>query len=91
MLDWPSFIGIDYHTNIITELLRGSEPLLLLPFAGEAAEHYADIRSLPQKQGNPIGPNDLVIAATARVHGLPLATRNSAEFSRVPLLRVESW
>ena len=78
-------------TNFITELLHGSDPLLSLPFAGEAAEHHADIRSLLQKQGNPIGPNDLVIAATERSLGLPLVTSNTAEFSRVPQLRVESW
>jgi len=66
-------------------------PLLLLPFAGRAVEHYADIRSHLEKAGQPIGPNDLLIAATARAHNLVLVTRNSAEFSRVPALSLENW
>jgi tRNA(fMet)-specific endonuclease VapC len=39
----------------------------------------------------PIGPNDLMIAATARAHGLTLVTHNSAEFVRVPGLPLEDW
>jgi tRNA(fMet)-specific endonuclease VapC len=66
-------------------------PLRLLPFSGEAAEHYAAIRCALQKAGAPIGANDLVIAATARASGCTLVTRNSAEFSRVPALAIDIW
>lgn len=67
------------------------QPLRLLPFAGEAAEHYAAIRLELQLRGTPIGANDLVIAATARAHGCTLVTRETAEFERVPALAVEKW
>jgi tRNA(fMet)-specific endonuclease VapC len=39
-------------------------------------------------RGEIIGSHDLWIAATALAHGLGIATRNAAEFERVPGLRV---
>ena len=53
--------------------------------------HYAEIRAGLETTGNPIGPNDLLIAAHARTLGLTLVTSNISEFSRVPRLRVENW
>lgn len=48
---------------------------------------YRDLR----ERGTPIGANDLWIAATALTHGLPLVTRNTAEFGRVPELEVVGY
>jgi tRNA(fMet)-specific endonuclease VapC len=39
----------------------------------------------------PIGPYDSQIAAVALVHALTLVTHNTAEFGRVPGLRIEDW
>jgi len=66
-------------------------PLRLLPFAGDACVHWAEIRAALQKSGTQIGANDIVIAATARSATCTLVTRNTAEFSRVPGLAVEVW
>jgi tRNA(fMet)-specific endonuclease VapC len=44
-----------------------------------------------KKRGNPIGANDLLIAAHARSLGLTLVTNNTREFSRVQGLKVENW
>ncbi len=66
-------------------------PLRLLPFQGEAVEHYAEIRRDLEKIGNSIGPNDLIIAATARANGHTLITRSTSEFLRVPALAVQEW
>lgn len=66
-------------------------PLRLLPFAGEASVHWAEIRMALQTSGSPIGANDMVIAATARSAACTLVTRNTSEFSRVPGLAVEVW
>lgn len=60
-----------------------------LPMA--AAEHYGDIRATLQKQGLPIGNNDLWLAAHARAEGWTLVTNDAREFARVPGLRVENW
>jgi len=62
-----------------------------LPFDDRAAEHCGEIRALLARQGQPIGPYDLQIAAIARASGLRLVTRNVSEFSRVPGLLVENW
>jgi tRNA(fMet)-specific endonuclease VapC len=37
------------------------------------------------------GPNDLMIAAIALVHGSILVTHNTREFSRIKELKIEDW
>jgi tRNA(fMet)-specific endonuclease VapC len=66
-------------------------PLASLTFDDAAAEHYGQIRADLLAQGQPIGPNDFLIAAIARAHDATLVTHNTAEFSRVPGLRLEDW
>ena len=67
------------------------EPLASLPFDDACAERHGIIRSELESAGTPIGPNDLMIAATALAHGATLVTNNVKEFSRVPGLRLEDW
>lgn len=55
--------------------------------AANAALVRADLR----RQGQPIGPYDLLIAATALTHHLTVVTHNTREFSRVAGLRLEDW
>jgi tRNA(fMet)-specific endonuclease VapC len=66
-------------------------PLVSLPFDDACAEHYGALRASLSAAGKPIGPNDLLIAATALAHDLTLVTHNLREFSRVTGLRVEDW
>lgn len=61
------------------------------PFSSSCAEAYGDIRSTLEKSGTPIGPNDLMIAATVLSEGGILVTRNTREFSRIPLLNTVDW
>lgn len=63
----------------------------LLPFEGDAVWRCAEIRAGLERAGQPIGANDLVIAATALAHGCVLVTDNVREFARVPGLAVENW
>jgi tRNA(fMet)-specific endonuclease VapC len=56
-----------------------------------AAPIYADIRAHLEQLGNPIGPNDLFIAAHALALEATLVTDNESEFRRVPGLAVENW
>lgn len=67
------------------------EPFPTLPFDDRCLEPYGRIRSDLEREGTPIGPYDLMIAATALAHGLTLVTHNTAEFSRVVGLQIEDW
>lgn len=82
--------------------LRGSERLSrtiervlevipILSLEAPAEEHYANIRLDLERRGEPIGPNDLLIAAHAQSLGLVLVTENEREFRRVRDLVVENW
>lgn len=62
-----------------------------LPFDGRAARTYGRIRARLEAQGQPIGPNDFMIAAIALANELTLVTNNVGEFSRVEGLSVEDW
>ncbi len=65
--------------------------LEVLPFGPKAAQHYGAIRAALEKLGQPIGVNDMHIAAHARSEGLVLVTNNMGEFARVPALEAENW
>ena len=62
-----------------------------LPFDDQSAEAYGRLRAELARRGTPIGPNDLMIAAIALAYDLTLVTHNTAEFARVPGLRLEDW
>jgi tRNA(fMet)-specific endonuclease VapC len=62
-----------------------------LPFDDSCAEIYGRIRADLAARGQPIGPNDLLIAATALANDVTLVTHNTGEFSRVSGLRLEDW
>jgi tRNA(fMet)-specific endonuclease VapC len=63
----------------------------ILPFAADEARTAARIRATLEASGNPIGPLDTLIAATALSYGATLVTRNVREFERVEGLQVENW
>lgn len=72
----------------LMQLLR---PMQLLPFDSECATQAARIRVDLEAACTPIGPHDVLIAATALRHQSALVTRNSREFSRVPGLQWLDW
>ena len=72
-------------------LLTLLEWLPSLPFAGQATQHFGDIRAHLASRGTPIGPYDLQIAAIALAHDLTVVTHNTREFARVPGLKLEDW
>ncbi|MDM0112518.1 type II toxin-antitoxin system VapC family toxin [Variovorax sp. J22R133] len=63
----------------------------VLDFDSASARLAGRIKAYLQKAGTPIGPYDLLIAATALSRNLIVVTRNEREFARVPGLRVENW
>ncbi|GDX11601.1 ribonuclease VapC [Verrucomicrobiota bacterium] len=69
--------------HCITLLMK----LTILPFDGEAAEHFHRLQSERVR----IGTMDLKIAAICLAHDATLLTRNLVDFEKVPGLRAENW
>lgn len=67
------------------------EPFTSLPFDDSCLDQYGRIRSDLERVGTPIGPYDLMIAATVLAYDLILVTNNTREFSRVAGLQIEDW
>jgi tRNA(fMet)-specific endonuclease VapC len=66
-------------------------PLDIADFSFAVTVSYGDIRAQLERQGQPIGPLDTMIAAHALSLDVPLVTNNTREFERVKGLRVEDW
>lgn len=66
-------------------------PLEILPYDEIAADSYGNIRFQLEKNGELIGPLDLLIAAHALSRNLVLVTNNEKEFKRVKRLKVKNW
>ena len=81
-------VKVSQNLEVIEEF---SSWLEVLPYSAKASAHYGSIRSALEKAGQPIGVNDLHIAAHARSEGLVVVTNNVSEFARVPGLMVENW
>ena len=63
----------------------------ILPFSTVEAREAAKIRAHLEQIGEPIGPYDVLIAATAKANGGTLITHNVKEFGRVPDLSLADW
>ena len=75
------------RSAFVEHLLAG---VSAIPITLPVARVHADVWAQLTAQGQVIGAHDLWIAATAIAHGLGVATRNTADFARVPGLRVVS-
>ncbi|WP_341328212.1 type II toxin-antitoxin system VapC family toxin [Methylotuvimicrobium sp. KM2] len=62
-----------------------------LPFDDRSALIFGQIRADLHRQGMPIGPYDLQIAAIALANNLTLVTHNTREFSRIAGLQLTDW
>lgn len=64
--------------------------LTIHPWDSGAAQSYGLLRATLEKQGQPMGNLDLMIAAHALALGLVLVSNDQA-FRRIKKLRVEDW
>ncbi|WP_436862229.1 type II toxin-antitoxin system tRNA(fMet)-specific endonuclease VapC [Acinetobacter haemolyticus] len=76
------------NLNVVEDFLSR---LQILDYGVDAAIQYGNIKAQLKRKGQPIGENDLHIAAHARSRGLILVTNNTREFERVPALQIENW
>ena|SRR5579875_3355293 len=71
------------------EIVLGA--LEVLPLDTPVDMMYGLLRSRLERGGQPIGGNDLLIAAQVMALGYTLVTDNEREFSRISELRRENW
>lgn len=64
---------------------------VVLPLTDEIVVRAAEIYGDLHRQGQLISDADIVIAATALVHNLPLVTENVSHFRRISGLQLQSW
>ena len=62
-----------------------------LPWDGEAADAYADIRHQLVTTGQPIGEMDMMIAAHSLAAKAVLVTNNTRHYEHIPGLVLVSW
>ncbi len=63
----------------------------ILPIGFDEAATAADLRSRMRRAGRALTLGDSLIAATALVHGLELATRNTKDFDGLGVPLVNPW
>ena len=80
---WP-----DKNRKVVEDFVSRVD---VMQYTDKAAYHYGSIRASLARIGQPIGVNDLHIAAHARSEGMVLVTNNTKEFQRVEGLRLENW
>ena len=81
----------EHRDDNLLKLIKLRQQFLSMSFDDKSAEAYGQTRAFLAAAGNPIGPNDLIIASIALSNQLTLVTHNTSEFNRVPNLRIEDW
>jgi tRNA(fMet)-specific endonuclease VapC len=71
------------------EAVLGAIDILALESPVDAV--YGQLRARLERVGQPVGANDMLIAAHTLALGYALATDNEREFSRIADLRIENW
>ena len=79
-----------YCEKQLEQVRRFVRAAVLIGTDAQTSEAYGLIRSELATTGQPIPENDIWIAALARQHGVPLATRDQ-HFSRIPSIEVRFW
>ena len=75
----------------VNEVLAFLGQFEIVPFDDASAWTYGEIKSSLELKGQPIGFNDVIIAATVLAHNGILITNNTREFIRVEGLECIDW
>ncbi len=77
--------------RLTTQLEAVLGAIEVLPFEAPADREYGRLRTRLERQGKPIGGNDMLIAAQVLALGYTMVTDNEREFARIPDLACENW
>ncbi len=75
----------------IDRIMRDDMSGRILPFDSAAARAFADIAATRRSAGKPISQADCQIAAIARAHTAPVATRNTPDFEGCGIELINPW
>ncbi|MBF6567485.1 MAG: type II toxin-antitoxin system VapC family toxin [Candidatus Binataceae bacterium] len=78
-------------SRLTTQLEAVLGALDVLPFEAPAETAYGLLRARLEQGGQPIGGNDLLIAAQAVALGYAIVTGNERKFARIEGLPCENW
>lgn len=78
-------------TRLTAQVAGVLSRLDVLPLEPPVEATYADLRARLEREGQPIGGNDLLIAAHALTLGYAMVTVHEREFRRIAELPVENW
>jgi tRNA(fMet)-specific endonuclease VapC len=73
---------------LIADLLQ---EVTVVDFDSTCAEEFGKLQGSLLQQGITVSVPDLMIAAGALVHNLTLVTNNTADFRKIPGLRLDDW
>ena len=88
------FVGVGKCANPPMErakVTRFLSAMSVLSFDASAAIRAGELRAEMERNGNPVGPYDMLLAAHALSVGLAFVTHDTTEFSRVNGLRLDDW
>lgn len=77
--------------RLTTQLTAVLSALDILPIEAPADVIYGELRARLEQSGQPIGGNDLLIAAQAVALGHTIVTDNQREFACISELPLENW
>ena len=96
----PAVVLFELETGILKsgsprkrqeQLKKMTDIVSVIPFGPAEAGIAASIRADLEKKGIPIGPYDVLIAASALSGNHILVTHNTLEFQRIDGLKLEDW
>ena len=82
---WQGIVSLPHghrRTNLTSWFNSQRIDLWCIPWDLECAIVWAEIREVVRKSGFTVEMADTMIAATAKLHGLTVATRNVTDFTR---------
>lgn len=75
----------------LNKILQFLNPYEIINFDDSATYEYAVIRTVLEKNGKSIGPNDMLIASIVMAGNGILVTNNENEFKNIKKLKIENW
>ena len=68
-----------------------SKDVVVLDLTPDVARRFGEVHANLLDKGQAAPPMDLLIAATALVHGLTVVTHNHQHFKKIPGLSLDDW